>query len=201
MPGVPAFSRSFLVASFFVILALLAIFPGAALAEGSAEPPRRQPYVIGLEDGLYIHVWGQQDLSRSVKVRPDGKITVPLVGDVVAETRTPTELSADLVDALSEYVREPVVTVSVEQINHYRVYLLGEIGAQGEMQLSGPTRILHVIAKAGGLTPYADRSNIQILRYEGAEEVRIRVDYRKILNGSDPSMNVILQPGDVILVK
>lgn len=163
--------------------------------------PARPPFVIGLEDRLSIFVYGQNELSRSVTVRPDGKITVPLVGDVVAEGHTPTDLGQRLTEALSAYIRDPVVTVSVEQINHFKIYVLGEVGGQGEMQLSGPTRILQVIAKAGGLSPYADRSNIQILRYRNGKETRIRVDYKKIINGGDPEMNVMLEPGDVILVK
>lgn len=180
----------------------LILLAAPALGQPQASPPLEPaPFVIGLEDELEIRVWQEPELSLSVTVRPDGKITVPLVGDVAALGRTPTELGKEVSASLARFVKDPVVTVIVKKINHYKVYVLGEVGAQGELQLSRPTRLLQALAQAGGLSQYADKSAITVLRYEGEKEVRIRVDYRKIFNGSDPESNVILLPGDTILVK
>jgi len=180
----------------------LILLAAPALGQPQASPPLEPaPFVIGLEDELEIRVWQEPELSLSVTVRPDGKITVPLVGDVAALGRTPTELGKEVSASLGRFVKDPVVTVIVKKINHYKVYVLGEVGAQGELQLSRPTRLLQALAQAGGLSQYADKSAITVLRYEGEKEVRIRVDYRKIFNGSDPESNVILLPGDTILVK
>jgi polysaccharide export outer membrane protein len=181
-----------------VLLALVA--SGATIVAQESAPARRD-FVIGIEDRLKIDVWKHGEVSLTAKVRPDGMITVPLAGDILADGRTPAALAEDIKSALAAYIKDPVVTVIVEEIKHYKIYVLGEIGNQGVIELTRPTRLLEAIAQSGGLTPFADKSNVNVVRYEGGREVRIRVDYRKLINGQQPELNMELKPGDMILVR
>lgn len=157
-------------------------------------------YVLGIEDKLSISVWKEPDLTRSVIIRPDGKVTCPLVGDIQAAGRNAKQLTADLTVALSRYIKEPVVTVIVEEINNFRIYVLGEVAKQGALVLHRKTRFLEAIALAGGLTQFANRSDLILIRYDDDKETRSKVDYRKILSGEKSELNVFLRPGDTIIV-
>jgi polysaccharide biosynthesis/export protein len=157
-------------------------------------------YVLGIEDRLSISVWKEPDLTKAVAIRPDGKITCPLVGDIPAAGRTAKQLTADLTAALSRYIKEPVVTVIVEEINNFRIYVLGEVARQGALVLHRRTRFLEAIALAGGLTQFANRSDLILIRYEDDKESRSRIDYRKILSGEKSDLNIFLRPGDTIIV-
>jgi polysaccharide export outer membrane protein len=185
----------------YACVALFLLLAGSTCALAEGDSLTRRPFVIGIEDKLRVDVWNHPELSGSVTVRPDGMITVPLAGDILADALTPTQLSEALKGRLSEFVKDPVVTVIVEEINHYKIYVIGEINSQGVVQLTRPTRLLQVIAQSGGLTAYADKSNITIVRYDGESEVRIRVDYRKVLSGQTPEMNLELKPGDTIIAR
>jgi polysaccharide export outer membrane protein len=156
-------------------------------------------YLIGVEDVLSVSVWKEPELSRNVNVRPDGKITVPLIGDLQAAGKSPTQLATSITEGLARFVSEPIVTVTVEQINSFKVYMIGEIGKQGELALKRRTRLLQAIAMAGGLSPYASK-NIVVVRDEGGREVRTEIDYRKLLSGERPELNIYLKPGDTIIV-
>ena len=156
-------------------------------------------YVIGVEDQLSVSVWKEPDLTKTVSVRPDGKITVPLVGDLQASGKTPRQISQALTESLARYIRDPIVTVTVEQINSFKVYVIGEVGGQGELTLKRRTRLLQLIALAGGLSPYASK-NIVVVRDEGGREVRTEIDYRKVISGERPELNIWLKPGDTIIV-
>jgi polysaccharide export outer membrane protein len=145
-------------------------------------------------------VWREQDLTRTVIVRPDGKIGFPLIGDVQAAGRTPRELAADVTAALARFIKEPVVAVMVEEINHFKVFVLGEVHTQGQLVLRQPTRLLQALALAGGLTQYADKSNVVLFRTEEGRASRMRVDYRKLVTGERPELNYDLKPGDTIIV-
>ncbi len=159
-----------------------------------------EDYVLGIEDRLSVSVWKEPDLTRTVAIRPDGKITCPLVGDIQASGRTARELTADLTVALAKYIKEPVVTVIVEEINNFRVYVLGEVAHQGALVLRRRTRFLEAVALAGGLTQFANRSDIVLIRVNNDKESRSRIDYRKIVSGEKPEQNVFLKPGDTIIV-
>ena len=156
-------------------------------------------YLIGVEDVLSVSVWKEPELSKNVNVRPDGKITVPLIGDLQAAGKTPTQLAASIGEGLARFVGEPIVTITVEQINSFKVYMIGEIGKQGELALKRRMRLLQAIAMAGGLSPYASK-NIVLVRDEGGREVRTEIDYRKLLSGERPDLNIYLKPGDTIIV-
>jgi len=135
-----------------------------------------------------------------VTVRPDGKIGFPLIGDVQAAGKSPRELDAEVTSALARFIKEPVVAVLVEEINHFKVFVLGEVHTQGQLVLRQPTRLLQALALAGGLTQYADKSNVVLVRTEDGRESRMRVDYRKLVTGDRPESNYDLKPGDTIIV-
>jgi len=174
-------------------------FPPGLRAQ-DAPTASAEEYVLGVEDKLSVSVWKEVDLTKTVSVRPDGKITFPLVGDAQAAGRTAKQLSEDLTRSLSKFIKEPVVTVVIEEINNFKVFVLGEVTLQGALTLRRRTRLLEAIALAGGMTQYADKSNLVLIRYEDGKESRSRIDYRKVVNGERPEWNVFLRPGDTIIV-
>lgn len=161
----------------------------------------RPDYVIGASDVLHILVWKQPDLTVEVPVRPDGKISVPLANDVQAAGLTANELKDVLTKALSEYVTAPDVTVIVHQINSKNVHVVGEVIRPTAVQLVFDMRALDAIAVAGGFTPYADKSDVRILRPNPDGSVaEYRFNYKAFLRGQHPESNLRLQPGDTIVV-
>lgn len=195
-------SRSALAAA-VLTFAAASLLAGRVLAEEPAAvaPPEAETgeYILGVEDRLTISVWREADLTRTVIVRPDGKLTFPLVGDIQAAGRTASQLDAQITAALAQFIREPVVTVIVEEINNFKIYMIGEVARQGEVILRRRTRLLQAIALAGGLTPFADKSKVTVIREENGREVRINVDYRRVASGERPESNIFLKPGDTIV--
>jgi len=157
-------------------------------------------YRIGVADVLRVVVWGEPQLSLSVKVRPDGKITLPLANDIEVADRTPEEVRQVIASRLGEFIHEPNVTVIVEEINSFRVYFIGEVKNQGAIQFYRPVRLIQGIAAAGGLTEYSKKS-ITLLREEYGVEKRYEIDYKRLLAGDADQENIYLQPGDTLLVK
>jgi len=170
----------------------------AGQAESAAVGSR--PFTVGIEDQLRIVVWGEPDLTVNTKVRPDGKITIPLINDVDVEGKTPEEIRVVIANRLNEFVRDPHVTVIVEQINSFRIYFVGEVNTKGAVQLYRPTRVLQAIAMAGGPTEFS-KNSITLLREEGGYEKRIPIDYRKLLAGTPGQENIYLKPGDTLIFK
>jgi polysaccharide export outer membrane protein len=181
------------------VLLLTTVF-STLRAQDQTESSSTGDYVLGVEDRLSISVWKEPDLSRTVIIRPDGKVTCQLVGDIQAAGRTAKQLSADLTTALSRFVKEPVVNVTVESIESYKVYVLGQVGTQGALILRRRTRLLEAIALSGGLTQFANRSDVVLIRYDDDKESRLRIDYRKIVSGAKSELNIFLKPGDTIIV-
>ena len=157
-------------------------------------------YVIGVEDVLHIAMPGHAELSATVPVRPDGKISLPLVDDVPAAGLTPEALKDSLVALYRPYVSVPNITVIVEQINSFRVYVLGEVNSPGAYNLGRPTRILAVIALAGGFSKFAGKKRVMLLRDVGAEQQRIEVNLKSVYSGKDIDANVLLRAGDTVVV-
>jgi len=157
-------------------------------------------YVIGPEDVLYIYVWKEENLSRSVPVRMDGMISIPLVDDIKAAGLTPLQLKELLLAKLREFVDTPDVTVIVTEANSYKVYVQGEVRTPGVIRLRTETSLVQVIVLAGGFTDWADKKKITILRKEGGKESRIRVNYKKIIDGDEGARDIILKSGDIIIV-
>jgi polysaccharide export outer membrane protein len=170
---------------------------GAATA-GVPLPPG---YVIGAEDVLSIIFWRDKELSAEVVVRPDGKVSLPLLNDVHAAGYTPEQLSGVLVKAATKYIADPSATVIVKAINSRRVYILGEVAKPGTVPLVGEMNVLQLIAVAGGLLEYADKGNITVVRMENGREQRFKFNYKDVIKGKKIEQNILLKPGDTVLVK
>ncbi len=181
-------------------LTLLALAVMALPAAAQTEEPLEAmaEYTVGVEDLLEIRVWGETELGATVRVRPDGKITVPLVNDLYVKGRTTEEIRADISAKLESFVRNPNVTVILNELNSFKIYVLGEVQAQGVFALQRPTTILQAVAITGGLTVYSKKS-ITLIRRAGGEEVRLVLDYKRILKGEDP--NIFVEPGDTLIVE
>jgi polysaccharide export outer membrane protein len=165
-------------------------------------PAARQPaapsgYVIGLTDVLQVVVWKEPDLTRDVTVRLDGMITLPLLGDLQAAGRAPKELAESLEKALARYIETPRVAVLVSQATSARFYVVGQVARSGEFPLSGSTTVLQGLALAGGFREFAKPKNIVVIQRDGTV---IPFNFERIADGKDMSRNVVLEPGDTILV-
>ena len=182
-----------------VVASLASTAISAQPGEASTSTPPVE-YVIGVEDVLDIVVWRESDITLEVIVRPDGKITVPLVGDVQAAGRTASEIAAELTESLSRYIKEPLVAVIVSQINSFRVYVIGEVNAQGVLELRQRTRLLQALALSKGLTEFADKSDIVLIREENGRIERMEFDYKKLVKDENSSDNIYVKPGDTIIV-
>lgn len=156
-------------------------------------------YVIGPADVLDVDVWGEKDLTRSVLVRSDGKISMPLVGDVQAAGLTPMALAASIVEKLRKYVNQPRVTVTTTAMNSRRIYVVGEVSHPGPLILLSGMTVLQALASAGGLGPFANQKRIYVLRSENGRQVRFHYNYKEVLRGATEE-KIELQPGDTIVV-
>lgn len=165
--------------------------------QASGEDPA---YKIGPQDVLKIDVWKEDQLTRTVPVRPDGKITLPLLNDVQAVGLTPMELAGVISEQLKKYVNNPQVTVSVTEINSRRVYVTGEVTKAGAYALLPHMTVLQALSSSGGFTPFARVKNIYVLRTENGKQIKIPFNYKEAVNGKKPEQNIELLPGDVIVV-
>jgi polysaccharide export outer membrane protein len=157
-------------------------------------------FVIGPEDVLDIAVWNNPAMSRTTPVRPDGMISLPLLNDVQAAGLTPMQLRDVIAKKLTEYLPNPEVSVIVREVNHFKVSVLGEVRKPGRYEFKGQATVLDAIALAGGLSDFASRSRIVILRKEGSTTKRIPVNYNKIVSASTEQDDLRLNPGDIVLV-
>jgi len=159
-------------------------------------------YYIGPEDILEIIVWRNADLSKVVTVRPDGRISLPLLGDIEATGLTPGQLTTNIVTKLKQFKETPTVSVILQQGNSYAVYVLGEVGKPGRYFLKSKTTLLQAITNAGGFAPIAARNRIVIFRWvEGKnQEIKLKASYDEIVLKDNSDQNVILKPGDTIVV-
>ena len=156
-------------------------------------------YVIGPEDVLHVAVWKENDLTATLPVRPDGKISLPLLNDVQASGMTPQQLAASLTEKLKKYIADPHVTVVVTTINSKRIYLVGEVLHTGATPLSPNMTVLQALSSAG-LNQFAKTKGIYVLRTENGRQQKLPVDYRKIVRGERIEQNYVLKPGDTIVV-
>jgi polysaccharide export outer membrane protein len=160
----------------------------------------KEHYVIGSEDVLYIHVWREDALSRTVPVRTDGNISLPLIHEIKAAGLTPLQLEAAITEKLKGFYENPNVSVTVMETNSFKVYVSGEVRTPGVYKLREETTILQIIPMAGGFTDWAKQRKILVIRKESGKEKRFTVDYKKVMRGDDLSSNVVLRPGDTIIV-
>ncbi len=202
-------------------VAALILIGSIALAQDASAPPAASPaagqavadktanaaannqagpdYVIGPEDDLHIAVWKEADLTATLPVRPDGKISLPLLNDVQAAGLTPQQLSASLTEKLKKYVADPHVTVVVTAINSKRIYVNGEVLHPGPIPMQANMTVLQAISTAG-LNQFANTKRIYVLRTENGKQQKLPVNYRKLLKGEQIDQNYLLQPGDTIVV-
>lgn len=176
--------------------------PANAPASATASVPRRiepEPFRIGPEDILDVQVWKNTDLSRVVPVRPDGMISLPLVNDIQAAGLTPVELRQQITQRLSEFIPSPEVSVIVREVHSVKVAVLGNVKMPGHYEVNSPSTVLELIARAQGLTEFADRGRIVVLRQNGTSTARIPFNYRKVSQDSDQD-NFYVRPGDIIVV-
>jgi polysaccharide export outer membrane protein len=166
----------------------------------SAAPSQGGPeYVIGPEDVLHIAVWKENDLTATLPVRPDGKISLPLLDDVQAAGLTPKQLSESVTEKLKKYIADPRVTVVVTSINSKRIYLVGEVLHPGATPMLPNMTVLQALSSAG-LNQFANTKKIYVLRTQNGKQEKMPVDYRRIVKGERIDQNYMLQPGDTIVV-
>jgi polysaccharide export outer membrane protein len=188
----------------FLALALASL---PALAAGQDSSQAKDPtsasqagptYVIGPDDTLFISVWKEPDLTETLPVRADGKISMPLLNDVQAAGLTPMELGAALTDKLKKYVSDPRVTIVVTQMNSQRVYVTGEVLHPGAMNLTPGMTVLQALSSAG-FTQFANTKGIYVLRNEHGNETKLAVNYKRLIKG-EGGQNIVLKPGDTVVV-
>jgi polysaccharide export outer membrane protein len=156
-------------------------------------------YVIGASDTLTVTVWKEPGLTGSLLVRPDGMISMPLLGDIQASGLTPLQLTDQIQARLKKFIQDPNVSVVLTQIHSKIIYLLGEVGKKGSVEMTPDMTLLEAISSAGGLTDYANPKRIYILRNAAGTHEKIPVHYKEALKG-DSALNVVLKPGDTIVV-
>ena len=157
-------------------------------------------YVIAPEDVLNINVWKESDVSGSVPVRPDGKISLPLLNDVQAAGLTPMQLANNLAEKFKQYITDPKVSVTVATVNSRKVYVLGQVGRPGAVVLTPDMTVLQALTTAGGPTVYAKTSKMYILRNESGKQTRLDFNYKEVVKGRDANQNVLMKPGDTLVV-
>jgi polysaccharide export outer membrane protein len=195
-----------------LVLALSLLIGGAGCASYPPPPPEEvnigafspesPAYVIGPSDVLRVQVWRSPELSADVPVRPDGRISLPLLEDVHVAGLTTGELREKLAEEFSEYVSAPDVSVIVAQVNSKRVHVVGEVNRPGPLPLVTEMRVLDAISLVGGFSPFANKRKVRILRpAEGGAVDEYRFNYSSFLSGNDPETNLILRPGDTIVVQ
>lgn len=181
-----------------LVCAMLALLPGLVHGQETLE----KIYTVGEQDVISIAVWGQEALSVTVPVRPDGRISMPLVGEIVAAGRSPEQIRKTIEELLPQYfTTRQTVNVIVTEINSRRVYVLGQVQASGVFDMQSSLTILQAIAMAGGVTEFADRDGVTVLRHlpDGVEQ-RISFDYKKAVSNKVAGLDFFLQPGDIVVV-
>jgi polysaccharide biosynthesis/export protein len=173
----------------------------AADGKSAASPATTDPsYVIGPEDMLDISVWKEPDVSRVVPVRPDGRISLPLINDVQAAGLTPQQLAGMVTEKLRKYLNEPQVTVIVTAINSQRIFVVGEVLRAGAFPMLPGMTVLQALSSAGGFTTFADLKKIHVMRLRNGKHIELPFNYRDVLKGDNPEQNITLEPGDTIVV-
>jgi polysaccharide export outer membrane protein len=188
-----------------ILLSLFAALILAAPARAQAPPPAAPAdvpgdYLIGAEDVLGVVFWREAELSGDVTVRPDGRVTLPVIGELTAAGLTPEQLQQQIQSLARKFVTEPNVAVVVRAINSRKVFVTGRVTTPGAHPLKGPMTVMHALALAGGITEYADAKNITVLRLEGGKTKSFKFNYKDVAKGSKLEQNILLRPGDTVVV-
>jgi polysaccharide biosynthesis/export protein len=168
-------------------------------APGDVSSASNSAYVIGAEDTLHVSVWKEPDLTATLPVRPDGKISMPLLNDVQAAGLTPMQLADSVTEKLKKYISDPRVTVVVTAMNSQRVFLLGEVAHTGPTPLLPNMTVLQALSSAG-FTQFANTKKIYVLRVENGKQTKLPFNYNHVIKGEDVDQNIVLRPGDTIVV-
>jgi polysaccharide export outer membrane protein len=172
----------------------------ATPASGNASAPDAPAdYVIGADDTLHVSVWKEPDLTATLPVRPDGKISLPLLNDLPAAGLTPMQLAASITEKLKKYIADPRVTVVVAAMNSRRIFVTGEILHSGSMPLLPHMTMLQALSSAG-FTQFANPKRIYLLRMENGQQVKLPFNYKEVVKGNHPEQNIMLRPGDTVVV-
>jgi polysaccharide export outer membrane protein len=157
-------------------------------------------YLIQASDILLVSVWKEEDLQSEILVRPDGKFSFPLAGEIVAKSRTIDEIRSDVASKIEQYIPDPVVTVTLRQSLGNRIFVLGKVNRPGEFPLTQDLDVMQALALGGGLATFADSKDISILRREGGSQTAIPFNYQQVEYGTNLGQNVLLRPGDIVVV-
>ena len=192
------------------LILALALFAGAPTAASPEQQPVAQAapsavalpddYVVGAEDVLGVVFWREAELSGDVTVRPDGRVTLPVIGELQAAGLRPEDLKKQIETAAAKYVTEPNVTVVVRTINSRRVFVTGRVTTPGVHLLKGPLTVMQAIALSGGVTEFADAKNIKVLRIVDGKSVTLPFNYKDVVRGRRLEQNILLLPGDTVVV-
>lgn len=186
------------------LLLALTLFSQTGAAQQAPPEPKAATtdpgYVIGPEDVVNVSVWKEPDFSGPVPVRPDGMVSIALLGDVPAAGKTPTELGGEIAKRLTKYIEQPRVTVVVTATNSRRIFILGEVNHPGPVPMSANMTVLQAISAAGGLTAYANSKKTYVLRNEQGKQSKYPFNYKELVKGNVPEQNIQLKAGDTIVV-
>ena len=168
--------------------------------EPGLQPPLQEGYGLEPGDIVRVSVWREEALDQGVLVRPDGGISFPLAGELDAEGKTIAEVTDEIALRLAEYIPNPVVTVSLQQNDGNRIYVTGRVNQPGVFLINRPVDVMQALSMAGGLTPFADKDAIKVLRRQGGSQISIPFNYKKVQKGQDLQQNIVLQAGDTLIV-
>ena len=190
--------KSIIQVRYLFVLGLALIVTGSAMAQEDQRPDKEYKILPG--DILQISVWGEEDLQDQVLVRPDGGISFPLCGDISAKDRSVVDLQDEIATRLSRYVSDPVVTVSVAEVQGNKIYVIGQVARPGFFVVNPQVDVLQALSMAGGTTPFANLNDIKILRRNGSAQEVLEFRYNDVINGRRLEQNIILQSGDIVIV-
>lgn len=180
-----------------VVMALTAAHAQEAT---DSEAPVRPPYKLNPGDILSITVWKEEDLQRQVIVRPDGAFSFPLTGDIQAEGRSVEQVRQAVAERLERYIPDPVVTVAADDLGGNKVYVIGQVNRPGEFRAAGQIDVMQALSMGGGTTTFAQLGDIKILRRINGQLIAIPFDYKAVEKGKRLNQNIVLEPGDVVVV-
>ena len=183
-----------------LILASPAVLVGGDTTSAAADAKLEPRYIIQPNDMLEVFVWQEPELTRKVLVRPDGFVSIPLVQDIQAAGITPAELKVQLEKKLIEFLPAPNVTIVVDAIQSYRIYVVGKVQKPGSITIEKPVTVLQALSLAGGFQDYAKESEIVVIRTNDKESVVLDFNYRDVIHGKNATQNILLKSGDVVAV-
>ena len=190
-------------ALFTTLMVCLALFPSALSAQdkpATVVVPPGSDYIIGPGDVLFVSVWKDQAMTQTIPVRPDGKISFPLIGEIQAGGRSVAQLKEEMEGKISRFVPDPILTIGIHEIRSLLVYVIGRVNSPGRFAVTGNVDVLQALAMAGGCNPFADTKNIRVFRKAGSKTQIMDFNYNEVSTGKSLDQNIMLERGDVIVV-